>query len=186
MRAPLTRVPSGGCARYGDTVAAVTLTVVANEMEAEVICGSLRANGIECDYRKTNVAAVDFLPFSGSTSIVNFTIEHHVVADATAKPRAALRAVSSGYFDVLSIPPVDGRRFISGDESPETSIAIVNEAFVRQYVPGETYAHRIKVRGVVTLQQPGRALYLRDETGGLYVQTQEGYIGWAFSAYVCR
>ena len=36
----------------------MTLTVVANEMEAEVICGSLRANGIACDYRKTNVAAV--------------------------------------------------------------------------------------------------------------------------------
>jgi Putative prokaryotic signal transducing protein len=39
-------------------VAPVTLTVVANEMEAEVLCGSLRANGIACDYRKTNVAAV--------------------------------------------------------------------------------------------------------------------------------
>ena len=36
----------------------MTLTVVANEMEAEVMCGSLRANGIACDYRKTNVAAV--------------------------------------------------------------------------------------------------------------------------------
>jgi CheY-like chemotaxis protein len=41
-----------------------------------------------------------------------------------------------------------------------------------RYAPDETYTHRIKVRGVVTLQQPGRALYLRDETGGLYVETQ--------------
>ena len=36
----------------------MTLTVVANEMEAEVLCGSLRANGIACNYRKTDVAAV--------------------------------------------------------------------------------------------------------------------------------
>ncbi|MDQ5836550.1 MAG: ATP-binding protein, partial [Acidobacteriota bacterium] len=43
---------------------------------------------------------------------------------------------------------------------------------ILRYAPDETYAHRIKVRGVVTLQQPGQALYLRDETGGLYVQTQ--------------
>jgi Putative prokaryotic signal transducing protein len=38
-------------------MAAVTLTVVPNELEAEVICGSLRANGIACTYRKTDMAA---------------------------------------------------------------------------------------------------------------------------------
>ena len=73
---------------------------------------------------------MDYLPFGGSTSIVNVTIEHQVVADATAKPRAALRAVSATYFDVLSIPATDGRAFVSSDEGPESSIAIVNEAFV--------------------------------------------------------
>jgi putative ABC transport system permease protein len=93
------------------------------------------------------VAAVDFLPFSGSTSIVNFTIEHHVVADATAKPRAALRAVSASYFDVLSIPAAGGRTFIPGDEGAEASVAIVNEAFVRQFVPGETIVGRRIRRG---------------------------------------
>jgi hypothetical protein len=38
-------------------VQTVTLTVVPNEMEAEVICGMLRANGIACGYRKTDMAA---------------------------------------------------------------------------------------------------------------------------------
>jgi Putative prokaryotic signal transducing protein len=42
---------------YGEAVTPVTLTVVPNEMEAEVICGALRANGIACDYRKTDMAA---------------------------------------------------------------------------------------------------------------------------------
>jgi hypothetical protein len=31
----------------------VVVTTVANESEAEVVCGLLRANGIECAYRDT-------------------------------------------------------------------------------------------------------------------------------------
>jgi hypothetical protein len=38
-------------------VGEVTLTVVANEPEAEMLCGMLRANGIACAYRTTNLAA---------------------------------------------------------------------------------------------------------------------------------
>jgi putative signal transducing protein len=38
-------------------VAPVTLTVVANEPEAEILCGLLRANGIACMYRTTDLAA---------------------------------------------------------------------------------------------------------------------------------
>jgi len=33
---------------------AVVLTVVANEPEAEILCGLLRSNGIECGYRETD------------------------------------------------------------------------------------------------------------------------------------
>ena len=36
---------------------AVTLTVVGDEMEAEALCGMLRANGIECSYRRSDVSA---------------------------------------------------------------------------------------------------------------------------------
>ena len=35
----------------------VVLTVVHDEAEAEIICGLLRANGIECSHRKTDLAA---------------------------------------------------------------------------------------------------------------------------------
>jgi putative signal transducing protein len=38
-------------------VAVVTLTVVHDESEAEMVSGLLRANGIECSYRKTDIAA---------------------------------------------------------------------------------------------------------------------------------
>ena len=34
-----------------------TLTVVGDELEAETLCGLLRVNGIECDYRRTDLSA---------------------------------------------------------------------------------------------------------------------------------
>jgi hypothetical protein len=38
-------------------VAAVRLTIVANDIEAETLCGLLRANGIPCAHRSTDLAA---------------------------------------------------------------------------------------------------------------------------------
>jgi hypothetical protein len=36
-------------------VALVTLTTVANEIEAEMLCGELRANGIACSQRNASI-----------------------------------------------------------------------------------------------------------------------------------
>jgi putative ABC transport system permease protein len=99
-------------------------------------------------------ATVDYLPFSESTSVVNFTVEHHVPADAMAKPRGALRAVSAAYFNALSIPSMDGRGFEAADEAADAKVAIVTEAFVRRYVPdGRAIGRRIK-RGDATSSRP--------------------------------
>jgi Putative prokaryotic signal transducing protein len=38
-------------------VSGVTLTVVGSQMEAEALCGMLRANGIACGYRVSDSAA---------------------------------------------------------------------------------------------------------------------------------
>jgi Putative prokaryotic signal transducing protein len=38
-------------------MAEVTLTVVGSELEAEMLCGLLRTNGIACTYRITDLAA---------------------------------------------------------------------------------------------------------------------------------
>ena len=45
-------------------MAAVTLTVVHGEAEAELLTGMLRANGIECGYRKTDAAGAWTLGFA--------------------------------------------------------------------------------------------------------------------------
>jgi hypothetical protein len=38
-------------------MAEASLVVVANDLEAEMLCGMLRDNGIDCSYRKTGPAA---------------------------------------------------------------------------------------------------------------------------------
>jgi hypothetical protein len=48
----------------------VPVTVVPNETEAEVICGLLRSEGIECSYRQTNVGAGAFDGMPGGSQEV--------------------------------------------------------------------------------------------------------------------
>jgi hypothetical protein len=103
-------------------------------------------------------AIVDYVPLGDSTSIVNFTVEHRVAADAMAKPKAALRAVSASYFDVLSIPTVEGRGLAPRDESPDesnaASVVVVNDAFARRYMAGETVVGRRIKRGAESSKTP--------------------------------
>jgi len=41
-------------------MALVTLTVVGNELEAEVLCGLLRTNGIACSHQSTGAEAAPY------------------------------------------------------------------------------------------------------------------------------
>src|SRR6185503_1996652 len=42
-----------------------------------------------------------------------------------------------------------------------------------QFDPQGQHGHRVKVRGTVTYHRPGQALFIRDETHGLHLQTSE-------------
>ncbi|HEX5482182.1 MAG TPA: response regulator, partial [Terriglobia bacterium] len=44
---------------------------------------------------------------------------------------------------------------------------------LQRFTLEESSGHRIHVRGIVTLQAVGRSLYLMDQTGSIYVQTQQ-------------
>jgi signal transduction histidine kinase len=41
-----------------------------------------------------------------------------------------------------------------------------------QYLPGMDYGHRVKIKGVVTYQEPGYALFIRDGVQGVRIATQ--------------
>jgi len=42
-----------------------------------------------------------------------------------------------------------------------------------RFVPGEKSGHRVRIRGVVTLQTPGESMFVKDQTGGLYVESRQ-------------
>ena len=61
------------------------------------------------------------------------------------------------------------------EKAPVDPFAIPSRpiASLLRFTPQGASGHRVRVRGVVTLQQPGRSLFIKDETGGLYVHTQQ-------------
>src|SRR5262245_7900390 len=55
---------------------------------------------------------------------------------ARVRPPLWLNATTPGWFETMSIPLRSGRDFEAGDRVGSRPVAIVNEAFVRQYLPG--------------------------------------------------
>jgi signal transduction histidine kinase len=53
------------------------------------------------------------------------------------------------------------------------AVPLRKSSHLLQYALREEHGHRVRVRGVVTFQQPGRTLFIADETQGLYIQTRQ-------------
>jgi predicted permease len=76
-----------------------------------------------------------------------FTVDGHARADGVPD-RAITNTVTPGYFDVMKIPFVAGRDFAELTDVSAAPQAIVNEAFVRQYLGGgEPVGRRLDARG---------------------------------------
>ena len=61
-----------------------------------------------------------------------------IVAGQESKVIAAARFVSPGYFDTMRIPLLRGRDIQDSDDARTLRVAVVSEAFVREFWPGET------------------------------------------------
>lgn len=92
----------------------------------------------------------DALPFEEKRTFVNLPGE-----DGDRRKIVANQSVSAGYFDVLEVPIVSGRRFEPGDDG--RSVALVNQSLARIYWPGSSplgqslvvRRHRYQIVGVV-------------------------------------
>ena len=90
-------------------------------------------------------AFVDQVPFGDNNFVFSLTLENRATIDERLRPRAAIRSVSSAYFNVFSIPLLDGRVFRATEDADLTNVAVVNDAFVRTYFSGERIVgHRLK------------------------------------------
>jgi len=98
-----------------------------------------------------SAAGVFGLPQGMMQSKVTFDIEGRAKATANEGRDANYRQVTPGYFGTLGIPLFRGRDFDSRDTTNSLPVAIVNEAFVRRFLPetpkGSLPAMRINLDG---------------------------------------
>ena len=83
-----------------------------------------------------DVALTSDLPIGGSPLYQNLIFDGKPTAPGT-EPEVYYRSVNDAFFRAMGIPLVKGRGFSSADRETSPLVAIVNEAFVRQYYPGE-------------------------------------------------
>src|SRR4029453_1166130 len=74
----------------------------------------------------------------GSNASGSFIIEGRPVTKRSDRPFANIGSVSPDYFRTLGIPLIQGRTFADQDREPAPAVAIVNSAFVRKYLPGQS------------------------------------------------
>jgi putative ABC transport system permease protein len=87
-------------------------------------------NGVE------SVGAVNILPLGGGFSWDSFKRDDRPVQPGQ-EPSAEYRSISIDYFRSLGIELVKGRVFSERDRNNAPQVAIINEAFAREYFPGE-------------------------------------------------
>ena len=83
-----------------------------------------------------DVALTTDLPIGGLPIYHNLAFEGKPVAPGS-EPEVYYRGVNAAYFRAMGIPLLKGRAFTPADRDGAPMVAIVNEAFGREYYPGE-------------------------------------------------
>jgi len=83
-----------------------------------------------------DVALTTDLPIGGLPIFHNLAFEGRAVAPGT-EPEVYYRGVNASYFQAMGIPLLKGRRFSTADRVGAPLVAIVNNAFAKEYFPGE-------------------------------------------------
>ncbi|HKQ52489.1 MAG TPA: ABC transporter permease [Pyrinomonadaceae bacterium] len=81
---------------------------------------------------------VSELPLSGQENDTFFNIEGKpAAAFGSTENDANIRGISPAYFHALGVPLVKGRFFEQRDNMDSPKVVIVNDSFVKRYLPGE-------------------------------------------------
>jgi predicted permease len=83
-----------------------------------------------------SVAAAWWIPLSGSEISFAFNFDAHPVPQGQ-QPLAQFNAVTTDYFKAMRVPLRKGRWFTERDERNAPAVAIVTEAFAKEFFPGE-------------------------------------------------
>jgi putative ABC transport system permease protein len=91
-----------------------------------------------------NVSGANPLPFGGNDSSSSFTIAGQPPIAPGNHPDASHLVIMPGYFRAMKVPQRSGRDFDARDNEKSTTVAIVNETFVRRYLgPTDPIGQRI-------------------------------------------
>ncbi len=83
------------------------------------------------------VSAVSALPFADPGASTDFTIEGRPVPAPGNAMYTDVRVVDEEYFRTMNIPLVAGRTFSAQEAMEDRKVAVINQAMVRAYFPGE-------------------------------------------------
>jgi predicted permease len=84
-----------------------------------------------------SAAAVKDAPFRGNGERIGFTIPTQPMPPGQDPPTARVIHVSDGYFRTIGARLADGREFTPFDREGAPLVLVVNEAFARQFFPGQ-------------------------------------------------
>ena len=85
-----------------------------------------------------SVAAADGVPLGGTYSADAVEVEGHAASHDWTDSSSRLSSVTANYFRTIGIPLQAGRAFMAGDTVDAEPVAIVNQTFVRAFMPGES------------------------------------------------
>jgi predicted permease len=95
-----------------------------------------------------SAAAVKDAPFRGNGERNGFNLPGRPVPAGEDPPSATAIHISDGYFKTIGARMVDGREFTPEDRLGTSPVVIVNDAFARQFFPGErAVGKRLLVNG---------------------------------------
>ncbi|MEP6729429.1 MAG: ABC transporter permease [bacterium] len=116
--------------------------------ERTLFCSQLteRAGGVAGVHA---VSAVSHVPLSGQGAGRDFTIEGQPVRGPNEIPGASYGVVCPNYFRTMGIPMRAGQDFSARDVVTAPQVAVVNDAFQKKYLSGESaVGKRIRMGGV--------------------------------------
>lgn len=94
----------------------------------------------------TQVAIATDVPYDGGRSTTQFEVDGEPVG--RDRRSASLASISEHALTIVRIPSVRGRVFSAADSASSAKVAIVNEAFARQYLGGtDPLSRKVRVAG---------------------------------------
>ncbi|CAN5357174.1 ABC transporter permease [soil metagenome] len=84
------------------------------------------------------VGITNYLPLSGWSGGLRFSLEGQPPATETEQPTASFHVANEDYFRSMGIPLISGRTFTDRDTSDAPAVVVVDEALARRHWPGES------------------------------------------------